>query len=70
LRPVQSEADLKADAKDLSMFADGSVDYIESHHMIEHLSFADTESALTEWHRVLRQRGLLVISCPDISGYF
>jgi len=64
------EADLKADAKDLSMFADGSIDLIESHHMIEHLSFADTESALKEWHRVLRPRGLLVISCPDIFRIF
>jgi len=64
------EADLKADAKDLSMFDDGSIDYIESHHMIEHLSFADTESALTEWHRVLRTGGLLVISCPDIFRIF
>ena len=64
------EADLKADAKDLSMFEDGSVDLIESHHMIEHLSFADTESALEEWQRVLRRRGLLVISCPDISRIF
>jgi predicted SAM-dependent methyltransferase len=64
------EADLKADAKDLSMFDDGSIDYIESHHMIEHLSFADTESALEEWHRVLRPGGLLVVSCPDISRIF
>ncbi|RPI36184.1 MAG: methyltransferase domain-containing protein [Nitrospiraceae bacterium] len=64
------EADLKADAKDLSMFADGSIDYIESHHMIEHLSFADTESALREWHRVLRPGGLIVISCPDIFRIF
>jgi predicted SAM-dependent methyltransferase len=64
------EADLKADARDLSMFEDGSIDLIESHHMIEHLSFADTESALTEWHRVLRRRGLLVVSCPDIFRVF
>jgi predicted SAM-dependent methyltransferase len=35
--------------------------------MIEHLSFVDTEKALKEWHRVLRPRGMLVITCPDIS---
>ncbi|MDH4232288.1 MAG: methyltransferase domain-containing protein [Nitrospirota bacterium] len=64
------EADLRADAKDLSMFEDGSVDYIESHHMIEHLSFADTDTALAEWRRVLRPGGVLVISCPDISRVF
>jgi len=60
-------ADLKVDATDLSMFDDDSIDLIESHHMIEHLSFADTEKAFKEWHRVLRPRGILVITCPDIT---
>jgi predicted SAM-dependent methyltransferase len=63
-----SDADVKADATNLEMFDDGSVDLIESHHMIEHLSFADTESALTEWHRVLRKGGLLVLTFPDITS--
>ncbi len=59
-------ADLKADATELSMFADASLDWIESHHMVEHLSFAETDKALAEWHRVLRPGGLLVLTCPDI----
>ncbi|MFA5179810.1 MAG: methyltransferase domain-containing protein [Syntrophales bacterium] len=60
------EADLKVDATNLGMFDDESIDLIESHHMIEHLSFSETERALSEWRRVLRPRGLLVITCPDI----
>jgi len=60
------EADLKVDATNLDIFDDESVDLIESHHMIEHLSFAETERALSEWRRVLRPGGLLVITCPDI----
>lgn len=62
------EADLKADASNLAMFDDASVDLIESHHMIEHLSFNDTGLVLTEWNRVLGDRGLLVLTFPDISA--
>jgi predicted SAM-dependent methyltransferase len=61
------QADLKVDAVNLDMFADGSIDLIESHHMIEHLSFADAEKALKEWQRVLRPGGLLIITFPDIT---
>ena len=60
------EADLKVDSTNLSIFNDGSIDLIESHHMIEHLSFEETERALAEWYRVLRLKGLLVLTCPDI----
>jgi predicted SAM-dependent methyltransferase len=59
-------ADLKLDATNLSTIEDCTVDWIESHHMIEHLSFADTERALAEWHRVLSNRGMLILTCPDI----
>lgn len=61
------QADLKVDATNLSSFDDNSVDLIESHHMIEHLSFVDTESALSEFQRVLCPGGLLVLTFPDIS---
>ena len=61
------EADVKADATNLGMFEDGSIDLIETHHMIEHLSFSDSDKALKEWRRVLKDRGLLVITCPDIT---
>lgn len=64
------KADIIADATDLSIFDNGSIDLIESHHMIEHLSFNDTERALNEWHRVLRPGGLVVLTFPDISGIF
>jgi predicted SAM-dependent methyltransferase len=58
-------ADLKMDALNLSQFENGSVDYIESHHMIEHLPVKDVKLALKEWNRALRMGGYLVITCPD-----
>jgi predicted SAM-dependent methyltransferase len=63
-----ADADVKADATNLEMFDDSSIDLIESNHMIEHLSFADTDLALSEWHRVLRNGGLLVLTFPDITS--
>lgn len=62
------DADVRVDATNLTMFDDNSIDLIESHHMIEHLSFKDTDLALTEWYRVLRNRGLLVLTFPDITA--
>ncbi|MEL6376928.1 MAG: methyltransferase domain-containing protein [Pseudomonadota bacterium] len=59
-------ADRKIDATDLSEFEDNSVDYIEHHHMLEHLSLEDAPNALQEWYRVLKPGGFLVISCPDL----
>ena len=61
------DADLKIDATDLSGFADGSVDMIETHHMLEHFSIKEAPLALAEWHRALAPGGILVLSCPDLT---
>lgn len=61
------KADLKISATDLSHFGDGSVDYIETHHMIEHLSFEESDRAFRELSRVLQDGGHLVITCPDFT---
>lgn len=62
------DADVRADATDLRMFENGSIDLIESHHMIEHLSFENTERALREWRRVLHDRGLIALTFPDLRA--
>lgn len=60
-------ADRRIDAIDLATFEEASVDLIETHHMIEHLSFEEAEQAFAEWSRVLKPRGLLVMTCPDVT---
>lgn len=60
-------ADRKVDASDLSEFVDESVDLIEHHHMIEHLSFTEAAAAVREWARVLRPGGWIIITCPNLD---
>jgi len=63
-----SNADRRIDACNLNEFENNSVDLIEHHHMIEHLSFSDFEQAMVEWNRVLRPSGYLIFTCPDIRA--
>jgi predicted SAM-dependent methyltransferase len=60
-------ADRAIDATDLSEFGDGSVDLIEHHHMIEHLTIAEAEAAAREWARVLKPGGVIIITCPNLD---
>lgn len=62
------EADLVVDAKKIDMYENSSVDLIEAHHMIEHLSYDDTDLSLSEWNRVLKERGVLILTYPDLTA--
>jgi predicted SAM-dependent methyltransferase len=57
--PVQ----LGGNADALVWFADGSLDYLYSSHLLE--DFIDTRAVLVEWLRVLKVGGRLIIYCPD-----
>ena len=61
-------ADVKADAKNLSMFADGSVDVVIASQILEHFTFEEGKAALAEWFRVLRPGGELVVAVPDMDA--
>lgn len=61
-------ADVKADIRELAPFADDSVDLIETHHVLEHLSFGEAEAALERWARKLKAGGHAIISVPDINA--
>ncbi len=61
-------ADRQWDATDLHEVEDATVDVIEHHHLIEHLSAAALNRALAEWARVLKPDGLLIVSAPDLEA--
>ena len=60
-------ADRKLDATNLPEIGTGTIDIVEHHHLIEHLSAADLQPAIAEWARVLKPGGLLVVSAPDLE---
>lgn len=63
----QGAADVMADAADLSMFADESMDFVFSSHVLEHME--DMGAALREWSRVLKPGGHLCLYVPSANLY-
>ena len=59
--------DIEADATKLPMFADGSMDFVFSSHLLEHIE--DHKAALIEWWRVLKVGGHMVLYLPHKSFY-
>ena len=62
---ARHEPDLMADVRDLSALPSDWFDEILAHDVLEHLPRADTERALTEWTRVLRNGGTLSLRVPS-----
>lgn len=60
-------ADIVAQADDLSMFADESMDFVFSSHVLEHME--DMGNTLAEWWRVIRPGGYLVLYLPHKDFY-
>jgi len=48
-------------------FEDESVDEAMAIHVVEHFYVWDVPGLLTEWHRVLKPGGRLVLECPDLK---
>lgn len=61
-------ADLQLDIRDLSRFANDSVDEIYAGHVIEHFDPGEIQPVLTEWWRVLKPGGKFALECPDIEA--
>lgn len=64
------EVDYISNAGDLSQFEEESIEAIYASHVLEHFYHSlDNEmiTTLTEWYRVLKKGGQLMISVPDLQ---
>ncbi len=60
--------DIVGSMLDMSAVGDQSVDAVFSSHNIEHLYAHEVPLALTEFLRVLKPEGFLVVTCPDLQA--
>lgn len=58
---------LHLDVTDTFPFSNDTIDYIFSEHMIEHISYLNGLTMLSECYRVLRNNGKIRISTPDLQ---
>lgn len=62
------EPDIVASMTDMQDVPNEAVDAIFSSHNIEHLYPHEVPIALAEFHRVLKDDGFLVVTCPDLQS--
>jgi len=60
--------DIVGTLTDMKSVDTGSVDAIYSSHNIEHIFPHEVPIALREFYRVLKEDGIVVITCPDIQS--
>jgi SAM-dependent methyltransferase len=60
--------DIVGTLTDMRAVATGSVDAIYSAHNIEHVFAHEVDAALREFHRVLKEDGFVVLTCPDLRS--
>ena len=60
--------DIEGTLTDMSLVKTGSVDAIYSAHNIEHVYPHEVPIALKEFYRVLKDDGIVVITCPDLQS--
>jgi SAM-dependent methyltransferase len=58
--------DIEGTLTDMDDVATESVDAIYSAHNIEHVFPHEVHTVLLEFHRVLKQDGMVVLTCPDL----
>jgi predicted SAM-dependent methyltransferase len=59
---------IKSDIRLLPQYSDNSIDEIILHNVLEHLANKDLRSALKEWNRVLKIKGIINIHVPNVIG--
>ncbi len=66
---IPMNPDIKADIEKLGLFASGSVDAVFSSHALEHFEYSKVPAILTEWFRVVKVGGYVVLYLPDEQQY-
>lgn len=61
--PGSQAPDILSDSEHFPAVDDGAFDFIVANHVLEHVT--DPIRALKEWHRILRDGGLLMMAVPD-----
>ena len=60
--------DIEGTLTDMKLVETGSVDAVYSSHNIEHIFPHEVPIALREFYRVLKEDGMVVITCPDLQS--
>ena len=60
--------DIVGTLTDMKLVETGSVDAVYSSHNIEHIYPHEVPIALREFYRVLKEDGIVVITCPDLQS--
>ena len=60
--------DIVGTLTDMKLVETGSVDAVYSSHNIEHIYPHEVPIALREFYRVLKEDGMVVITCPDLQS--
>lgn len=63
LYPGARRPDILSDSESFPALASDSLDFVVANHVLEHVT--DPIRALREWHRILRDGGLLYLAVPD-----
>jgi SAM-dependent methyltransferase len=62
------ERELVANILDLSFIPTDSVSHVHTNHVMEHLTDKQLVAQLQEYHRILKNDGLITIRCPNALG--
>jgi len=63
------KADLRIDVCNLKRFEDKTVSEIFASHILQHIPRNLTKDAIREWHRVLKDSGVIKIRVPNFGLY-
>jgi len=64
-----AQANVQADARDLSMFSAGKWDYVYSSYLLQYFPYEQVHVVLRDWMRVIKVNACVVLYLPDAEQY-